>query len=548
MLSRVAENLYFLLPSSETSIPLPARSSLSATAAAHGDGSVDIPTDRGLFYFIRPITSGKVMLHHEFDKYYSQVVSMILSIIFDTDLRSSSKSSASSALPTGGNGGSTSRLSDNSSNTNFAPFLPLIPDLGAEIRNIHAVKLVKLLLKSGFPSLVIVACRVVFAIMRSNPNCVVILKVYGVVDALMECLRCICLLGSLTDDQPLTAVQLASTTTKPKSHKSFTGAASPNSGISLKELACVAQDILLVLEMVAVATAYSDNAVLAQIVALCMNTSLAGAGELRATSKAEETGNMSPAASMQSPMMSGSSGSSSLGGSRFFRDEFSVGSSSSLAAKGFRRCHNCESEVAVLECLNESCIREKCFQLCQECDKVFHKAAVKRVHIRVHALKTFHDPESSSYNMPSASSSPGATPIQLLQQQHANCLQRASMAGGFYANIKDAETLLNSSLWFNESRCESKHSEDCGGANISGIGENIAYNSIYAKPDASLAIINTLARRSVFEADLNGMDVCGNSSRDILLFKEIIIGMLVACVRGLLDDRKVLRYVFIPAP
>lgn len=47
------------------------------------------------------------------------------------------------------------------------------------------------------------------------------------------------------------------------------------------------------------------------------------------------------------------------------------------------RCTNCEVEFALRHCLSESCIQEQCYRLCEECDKVFHKSAVKRSHIRL---------------------------------------------------------------------------------------------------------------------------------------------------------------------
>jgi hypothetical protein len=47
------------------------------------------------------------------------------------------------------------------------------------------------------------------------------------------------------------------------------------------------------------------------------------------------------------------------------------------------RCHNCEVEAACLECLHDGCICDRFFRLCHECDKVFHKSALKRSHIRL---------------------------------------------------------------------------------------------------------------------------------------------------------------------
>ncbi len=50
-----------------------------------------------------------------------------------------------------------------------------------------------------------------------------------------------------------------------------------------------------------------------------------------------------------------------------------------------RKCYNCETELARYECLDPSCLRDTCVLcgLCDECDKVFHKASSKRCHVRL---------------------------------------------------------------------------------------------------------------------------------------------------------------------
>mmetsp|Transcript_22021 Transcript_22021/g.37276 ORF Transcript_22021/g.37276 Transcript_22021/m.37276 type:complete len:3228 (-) Transcript_22021:12-9695(-) len=53
------------------------------------------------------------------------------------------------------------------------------------------------------------------------------------------------------------------------------------------------------------------------------------------------------------------------------------------------KCSNCETEVAVFECTDGGCIREDMFHLCLDCDKVFHKSALKRNHIRLPAIEFF---------------------------------------------------------------------------------------------------------------------------------------------------------------
>ena len=60
------------------------------------------------------------------------------------------------------------------------------------------------------------------------------------------------------------------------------------------------------------------------------------------------------------------------------------------------KCHNCESECSAFECLHErfgsrycvlfylsSCCSDGVYQLCRECDRVFHKSSNKRNHIRL---------------------------------------------------------------------------------------------------------------------------------------------------------------------
>jgi hypothetical protein len=49
---------------------------------------------------------------------------------------------------------------------------------------------------------------------------------------------------------------------------------------------------------------------------------------------------------------------------------------------GTSRCQNCEDE-AVVQCIHDTCLREKKFRFCKECDRVFHKPAMKKAHIRV---------------------------------------------------------------------------------------------------------------------------------------------------------------------
>ena len=50
-----------------------------------------------------------------------------------------------------------------------------------------------------------------------------------------------------------------------------------------------------------------------------------------------------------------------------------------------RKCYNCETELARYECLDPSCARDTCVLcgLCDDCDKVFHKASSKRCHVRL---------------------------------------------------------------------------------------------------------------------------------------------------------------------
>lgn len=58
-----------------------------------------------------------------------------------------------------------------------------------------------------------------------------------------------------------------------------------------------------------------------------------------------------------------------------------------------QRCANCETEAAVFECTDGSCIRDEMFALCVECDKVFHKSVLKRSHIRIPVMEILPDSE-----------------------------------------------------------------------------------------------------------------------------------------------------------
>ena len=64
----------------------------------------------------------------------------------------------------------------------------------------------------------------------------------------------------------------------------------------------------------------------------------------------------------------------------------SHGSASATVTAPVQRCTNCETEAAVFECTDGSCIRDEMFALCVECDKVFHKSVLKRSHIRIPVL------------------------------------------------------------------------------------------------------------------------------------------------------------------
>ena len=65
------------------------------------------------------------------------------------------------------------------------------------------------------------------------------------------------------------------------------------------------------------------------------------------------------------------------------RSSLSRASSSPSQNSPIPTCSNCETEMAVFECTDGSCICDEMFHLCAECDKVFHKSALKRSHIRL---------------------------------------------------------------------------------------------------------------------------------------------------------------------
>ncbi len=150
-----------------------------------------------------------------------------------------------------------------------------------------------------------------------------------------------------------------------------------------------------------------------------------------------------------------------------------------------------------------SCIRDKCFRLCEECDLVFHKSAMKKRHIRI---PTLLEPASSSSNN---KSSPATASI--VTGAKANNLLTVSISGS-QSTQTPKEEISNQDIFNLESVFD----------DLSKSSSHLILSTILANHETSL--------------------ICSKSPRnhqDVTLWKEMLSNLVAASIRTILDDQKV---------
>lgn len=280
MLLRVEENLILLAPCSQSSLAAAAgqaqaRKSLSSTSSVSSDSAADVgpqasktspPGAEDSPRHRHPASSGEPVglygsfAKGEFDSYYSHLVMIVMNFILDD--------AAVQQI--------------NTSNQ-----LPFLPSRGSEIKNVKAMALLIAMLSSSSSGLTTVAVRICFALMKLHAPNVVVLEVGGVVSVIVEVLLAIVFVGRLdiastatkfvhNDATAAADVELGTASdadaTEVNAYKSGapTGSPSTDSALtkdsrrgefSLEIMYALASDIILLLQIVAVATANRDNAV-----------------------------------------------------------------------------------------------------------------------------------------------------------------------------------------------------------------------------------------------------------------------------------------------
>eukprot|EP01034_Spumella_vulgaris_P023689 gene23689-29934_t len=429
MLVRVEENLALLVPCRDMSLAAASgahsnrssRSLVQPHSHAHSSSPSmqqheASPEGKGSLYHSQAGSAG------DFDSYYSSLLMVVLNVVFDE--------------------GSCSPLG-------HVSHKPMLPKQGLVAANLDALSLVVGMLFSGQYSFVAVAIKLVYALLQSSPRNVVALERTGVCAALMKVLMAIvfscgqdpaCLQSERGESPAVFTSRTAETTESvPTNGNDAVGSHSIN-----KNLLQIALDIVLVLQMVGVATSLRDSSVLAVL------TALATAASQTVTDAAENNSGVLSTV----------------------------------------KCHNCELEAASLECLHDGCICDKFFRLCHECDKVFHKSALKRSHIRlpvVHHMCSNPRIILSADNVEQTSESVG---------QKINSL------------VKDGLSV--------------------------DVCQSLLFGAMNGYSRTALAQCGLTSTKTV-ALNCNGSDI---DLFEFLTFKERVISVLLIGVRGLLDDRK----------
>ena len=168
----------------------------------------------------------------------------------------------------------------------------------------------------------------------------------------------------------------------------------------------------------------------------------------------------------------------------------------------------------VVFCMSR-CLNDKCFLLCQECDKVFHKSTVKKSHIRIPAMS-----DGAKY------SSSAMTPSGSLDKLHMS---------------RENSSTLGS------------HCDDNEVALIDGTAPSVAsalhflareLNDICKQALVTVGVIDHRATHRIVRSSLRLHLLSSNGSAaatcaDDPLYYEYMACVLAAGLRGILDDRQV---------
>jgi hypothetical protein len=327
-------------------------------------------------------------------------------------------------------------------------YKPMLPRSGLLVGNPGALSLVVSLLQSAQYSFVSLAVKLVYAILQSSPRNAVILEASGVVSALIEVL--VVIIFSCGIDRTCLHCERAESPTVYSCRTAETMESAPTTSYDMsshsinQDLLAIAADIVLVLQTVAVATSLRDSSMLAVLTAI-------------ATAASQPVSDVSDGNTTQQAVM---------------------------------RCHNCEVEAACLECLHDGCIGDKFFRLCHECDKVFHKSALKRSHIRL--------------------------PIV-----HRSCSNHRVVLS---ANGEETSETV---------------AQKIGSLVKDGLSTDVCQSLLFgAMNDSSRTALAQCGMTATHNLMLN----CSGSDFEVgefLIFKERAVSVLMLGVRGLLDDRKV---------
>lgn len=277
MLMRAEDNLVLLVSCSDVSLAV-------ASGARQSKLSVEVPIAQGTppgaaeqtkrsLYFSSVGSSG------DFDTYYSTLVMVVLNIILDEPLCTPVQNIVQK---------------------------PVLPRRGLSVGNMSALAVLVNLLHSGQISLVMVAIKICFALLRSSSSNAIALETVGVISALMEVLTSI-VFGCSLDIHSVLIRDRVESPNNGRSQETGLSFDETKSQIN-KNLLTVAADIIVVLQMVSVATSMRDASIVSFLSMLLAMASLPQCD----MAQAERNSHAS-----------------------------------------ICRCQNCESEAATLECLQD---------------------------------------------------------------------------------------------------------------------------------------------------------------------------------------------------
>eukprot|EP01038_Epipyxis_sp_PR26KG_P004498 gene4498-6355_t len=354
MILQVEKNLHLLAPCRDFSIAAAIGNNSSSKSSSINHKSESSSSYSGAKALNSEMKRVKSLYHAvnggEFDYYYSSLLASFLNISFDQIYYHHISSSQDPRLSTP------------------PRFLP-----------INATKMMNFLsqlLKSSCSSLIMVVVRCVYAILKSNPFNMIILEECELIGDLFQTLYVVIFNPYKLDDGFLLH------------HLDNINQRNDEYSSTSLNVLFIASDICLVLQVIAVISAKRDYSVSGMISYFLSEvlTSLTILNEAKVTPVESST---PISVSLSDPDI------------RKSDDDFYV--INHLATCPIphysQSCTNCETELAIFECLNDGCISDNCFQLCKECDTVFHKSVVKRSHIRIPLLDNVGAQSRTPFNL-----------------------------------------------------------------------------------------------------------------------------------------------------